>query len=290
MAISTEEALSAYGYVYTLANNIPQLKTFLDQAIAGGWTADHLVATVESSPWWMQNADTVRNLAVSQAVEPGTYAQNVANAKNLVSLKAQQMGYTLTDERLTSLAYQSLVSNSGFNQDVLANLIVNTGGTWANTQQGEAAQLNTHMKELAASYGVPVSDDFIQSQMRGIQAQVNTIDGYEAVIRARAKAAFPQFSDQIDAGMTVRDIADPYISTYAQTLEVPETSVTLNDSYVQKALSQRQDGVAQSMPLWQFQRMLKDDPRYDKTQQAKDDAFTTLRKIGSDFGFVGSNA
>jgi hypothetical protein len=75
-------------------------------------------------------------------------------------------------------------------------------------------------------------------------------------MRARAKAAFPQFANQIDAGMTVRDIADPYISTYAQTLEVPETQVTLKDPAIKKALAQTgQDGTTQtSMPLWQFQR------------------------------------
>jgi hypothetical protein len=56
-----------------------------------------------------------------------------------------------------------------------------------------------------------------------IQAGTDTIDGFENVIKARAKAQFPHLANQIDAGMTVRDIADPYIASYAQTLEVPES-------------------------------------------------------------------
>jgi hypothetical protein len=293
--ISVDEALSSYGFVYTLANNIPELKGILNQAIAGGWTADKLTATIESSGWWNSHSDAVRNLVTTQYTDPATYQLNIAKARNLISLKAGQMGYALNGGQLDSLAYETLVTNGSFDDQVLGNLIVNRargqfsrgeGGTY----QGQAANLSTHMTELANSYGVATTDGFVQSYLTQILGGVNTIDGFEAVIRARAKAAFPQFAQQIDAGMTVRDIADPYISTYAQTLEIPETDVTLKDSYIQKALSQRTDGVSASMPLWQFQRMLKDDPRYDKTQQAKDDAFSTLNKIGKDWGFVGASA
>jgi hypothetical protein len=295
--ISVDEALSSYGFVYTLANNIPELRGLLDQAVSGGWTPEKLTATIESSGWWNSHADTVRNLVTTQYTDPATYQQNLANARNLVSLRAGQMGYQLSDTQLTSLAYESLVGNPTFDADVLGNLITTRArGSFSRgeggTYQGQAAQLSTHMTELANSYGVPISDQFVQSYLTQILGGVNTLDGFESIVRARAKAAFPQFASQIDAGMSVRDIADPYISTYAQTLEVPETQVTLADSYIRKALSQTgQDGQTQtSMPLWQFQRMLKDDPRYDRTQQAKDDAFSTLNKIGKDWGFVGASA
>jgi hypothetical protein len=158
--------------------------------------------------------------------------------------------------------------------------------------QGNAANLRDHMTQVAQNYGVAYTSSWLDGWINEVESGRDSLDGWESVMRARAKAAFPQFAAQIDAGMTIRDIADPYISTYAQTLEVPETQVTLNDTYIKKALSQTgQDGTTRaSMPLWQFQRQLKDDPRYDRTQQAKDDAFTTLNKIGKDWGFVGASA
>jgi hypothetical protein len=295
VAISVDEALSSYGFVYTLANNVPDLKNILNQAISGGWTADKLTATIESSPWWNTHSDTVRNLVTSQATDPATYNQNLAKAMQIVSLKAQQLGRVMDQGTLQRLGYQTLIENSSFDDQLLGQLVTNNSTIFhgePGAYLGNAAQLNDHMKQLASNYGVPVSTQWLDAMVNQVQSGRDSLDGFESIMRARAKAAFPHFANQIDAGMTIRDIADPYISTYAQTLEVPETQVTLKDSYIQKALSSAgPDGTTRtSMPLWQFQRMLKDDPRYDKTKQAKDDAFSTLNKIGKDFGFVGASA
>ena len=40
-----------------------------------------------------------------------------------------------------------------------------------------------------------------------------------------------------------------------------------------------------STPLWQFQDQLRQDPRYDKTTQAVNDAYSTVAQIGKDWGF-----
>jgi hypothetical protein len=290
-AISTEQALASYGYVYQIANNIPELKSFLTQAIQGGWTQDALVAKVESSPWWRQHADTVRNLAVLAATEPATYQNNLLQARRQVALKAAALGRTLTDGQLNSLAYQNLTTNPQWDDNVLSNLIsasssINTSG---GSYHGQIANLRDHMTQLAQSYGVPYTDAFLNLQATAIEAGHDTLDGFENLMRARAKATYPQLADQIDAGMTVRDIADPYISTMAQTLELPETAIKITDPYVQKALQQRnKDGTAATQPLWQFTQTLKTDPRYDKTTQAKTDAMSTLAQIGKDFGFTGA--
>lgn len=296
MPISLDEAMSSYGFVYQLANQVPELKTFLDQAVQNSWTADKLTAMVESSAWWMQNADTVRNLAIQQATEPGTYAQNLAFAKNQIGLKARQQGRYYTDADLNTLALITLTSNASWDDGVLSELVASRLGIRGNQtdgiREGTAAQYQDHFTKVAQDYGVAYSQDFLDSWVTKVQMGFDTADGFESLMRSRAKAAFPQFANQIDAGMTVRDIADPYISTYAKTLEVPETDVKLQDTAIQRALSQTgQDGTTRtSMPLWQFERTLKDDPRYDSTKQAKSDAFSTLAKIGSDWGFVGKGA
>jgi len=294
-AISTQDAMSAYGFVYTLANSIPDLKKILDDAIQNDWAPDRLTATIQSSPWWNTHADTVRNLVQLQATDPATYDRNLANARDLILLKGDQLGRGMNQQTVAALALRTLTENASWDDSRVTQLVTDNsqlryGDTGAH--EGTAAQLYDHMTTVAQNYGVAYSQSWLDGMVSNVQSGRDSLDGWENVMRARAKAAFPQFADQIDAGMTVRDIADPYISTYAQTLEVPETQVTLKDSYIQKALSQAgQDGQTRaSMPLWQFQRMLKDDPRYDRTQQAKSDAFTTLNKIGADFGFVGKGA
>ena len=295
MPLSTAEAMSAYGFVYSLASAVPDLKDLLDQAIQAKWTPENFKARVESTNWWKANGDAARNLVISRAADPATYRQNLAAATDSIILKAQQMGRGLSLATAQKLALRTLSENGQWDDNRLSELVANTavlshgeGGSY----KGQAANLFDHMTTVAQNYGVGYTSGWLETWVNEIESGRNTLDGWESVMRSRAKAAYPQFANQLDSGMTVRDIADPYISTYAQTLEVPETQVTLKDNYIKKALSQTgQDGTTQtSMPLWQFQRLLKDDPRYDRTQQAKTDAFTTLNKIGKDWGFVGASA
>lgn len=287
--LSVSDAMSAYGYVYTVAQSIPELNTILQDAVAHSWTADKLTASIESSPWYMQHADTVRNLAYQQYSEPGTYAQNLANAKNIITLKAQALGRTIDDATAGRLALQTLTENASFDDQRLSQLVTNTTGlTNANgAYSGLAAQYRDHMTQVAQNYGVAYTDASMDNWVNQIESGANSLDGFESVMRARAKATYPPLADQIDAGMTVRDIADPYVQTMAKTLEVPQTEVTLNDPYIQKALTQRQpDGTATIQPLYQFTSALKKDPRYDTTVQARTDAYTTLKQIGADWGFT----
>lgn len=294
--VSTADALASYGYVYQIANSIPELKNYLDQAIQGGWSQDKLVASVESSQWWMQHADTVRNLAIQEAAEPGTYKQTIDNAKQRISLKAQQLGRGLDDSALSSLAIQTLTTNASWDDNVLSQAVTGSSSITkgeAGSYAGQAANLQQHMTQVAQSYGIPYTGDWMDGWISKVEAGADSLDGFTSLVQARAKASYPNLANQIDAGMTVKDVADPYISTYAQTLEVPTTQVTLDDPAIKRALSSvdPKTGQASTVPLWQFQRQLKDDPRYDKTQQARTDVYSTLGKVGAAFGFfTGSGA
>lgn len=284
MALSMKDALNRYGWIAQLATAIPELKDTLTQAEQAGWAPDEFQRQLEGSPWWQKHADSVRQLAILQATDPATYQQNLANAANKIQLAASQMGRSVD---ANSLALQMLTYNW---DDQQLNAVIGSKGSLQhganNSLVGDAAQYTTHMKQLAADYGITATDSYLNGQLTAIQSGKNTLDGFEQSIRNQAKATFPQFAQQIDQGMTVRDIADPWISTMAKTLEVSDSTVDLNTPEVKKALTQRNaDGSATAMPLWQFERSLKDDPRYDKTTQARTDAASVLHKVGQDFGF-----
>lgn len=285
MPLSLQDALNAYGFVGTLANSIPDLRGILDQAIREEWQPAAFTRALQDSNWWKQNAESVRQLAQLQALDPATYQQNLLNASQKITLVANQMGRRVDPN---AVGLQALLNN--WDDEQIKSYIGATGSLGVGSNDAlfaDAAQLDTHLREVAAAYGVAVTEDNFRGMLTQIQAGRDTVDGWEAVMRARAKAQFPHLASQIDAGMSVRDIADPYIATYAQTLEVPETGIKLTDPAIQKALSIRnQDGTAATKPMWQFQRELKDDPRWDKTTNARTEAYTMVNQLGKDFGFL----
>lgn len=286
MAVDMNAAMNAYGVTANLVNAIPELRGILSDAVRDGRSIDWVNAQVAVTPWYQQHGQRMRDLLMQAATDPAEYQQQLENAQNHVKLMAEGMGRT---PDVNTLAYQYLAY--GWDDQTLQQQISIFSGfstTPEGTLVGTAAQYTDHLKEVAQSYGVPYTDSFINEYASRIQAGFDSPDGFDALMRARAKAAFPQFAAQIDAGQTIAQVADPYMATYAKTLEVPQTSVTLNDPLIKKALSSTaQDGATQqAMPLYQFEQQLKNDPRYDKTDQARTDAYSTLAQVGKDFGFV----
>ncbi len=285
MPLDFTAALNTYGFVGTLANAVPELRAKFEQAAREEWPPERFSREIQDTGWWRSNADTARQLFTLQATDPATYAQNLANAEHKVWLAALQMGRQV-DAR--ALGLQALMGNWD-DQQLRAHIGAQggylTGENGQNT--GDAGQMQSHLKSVAAAYGVPVTDDWVGHAMNMIQSGRDTVEGYENVLQARAKASYPQFAEQITAGMTVRDIADPWISTMANTLEIADTDIDLTDPHIRRALTQRNpDGSATSQPLWAFERQLKDDPRYDKTKQARTEAYEMLQQVGRDFGFA----
>lgn len=289
MALSLTDALSRFGFWGDLANSVPGLKAIFSKAASEEWDPLRFQQAVQDSAWWKSNSDSARALAVQYATDPATYRQSIKNAADKVYLLQRELGYAPASQRQReSIAKHFIVNNYDDDQIrrwLALNSEVAVGAEGYIT--GQAADLQEQMRKTATDYGVPITEQYLRTYLQRIQAGDYTLTGFDALMRARAKATYPQFSEQIDSGLTVRDIADPYISTMANTLEIGQTEIELSDPNIKRALSQKQpDGTVGSTPLWEFERQLKDDPRWDKTKQARTQAFEVASQIGKDWGFV----
>jgi hypothetical protein len=68
----------------------------------------------------------------------------------------------------------------------------------------------------------------------------------------------------------------------ASVLEINPESITLNDSVLRSAI-----GPDKEMSLYDYQKMLKKDDRWQYTDQAKQEVSGTALKVLRDFGFQG---
>lgn len=284
-------ALDEYGPLAQIVQAVPDLSSLLTSAIQNQWTPAHLQASIMATPWYQQHSDTARSLLMTAAADPGAWHQQFQSAINLIQEVAGSMGRAVDNgPGVSSIAYQYL-ANGWTSADLQRYLgssaaITNDG---ANSFAGQAGQIQAHLEQTAQSYGVPYTQSMLSTWANKIQSGMDTTDGFDQLMRTQAKSQFPQYAAQIDAGQTLSQIADPYMAQMAKTLEIPQSSVTLDNPAIQKALSVRdpQSGAVTSQSMWQFTQQLKNDPRYDQTTQAKTDAYSTLAQIGKDFGFNG---
>jgi hypothetical protein len=99
-------------------------------------------------------------------------------------------------------------------------------------------------------------------------------------VRAAAISSFPAYADQINAGATMKDIAQPYIQTASQLLERPDSSFSLQNPLIRDALSgTNPDGQPTGQTLSQFEASIRQSPQWLQTQNAQNSIMQTGRSV-----------
>lgn len=295
----TPETVASFGDMGSLAETVPALKTLLNQAVAGQWTVEKFQQEVQGTAWYKAHATSVRDALTLQASDPATYNQNLSQAVAHVKQLAEGEGVNLTDAQLRSMGYASMTQ--GLDDTTISDQIGSyfkadngLGGTAA----GSAATNLTAMQQAASSYGVPVSANGYAVWNQKILSGQNTLDGFTQQMIKNAQTIYPGIKNEIGEGNTVQQIADPYVQTMSNLLEVSPNSLSItNTPLIKQALQNTSpttdgsgSGAAASntaTPLWQFENQVRADPRWAYTSNAHQATATTLLQLGSDFGFEG---
>jgi hypothetical protein len=280
-------AFDQYGYIATLANSIPELKSILNRAMSGKWTPDKFSQAVQDSRWWKLNSDQVKQNAILRATKPGEYSAQRGAMTAKIRTLAKSMGVGLTEGSHGSL--NALVNHAmalGWDDTTLAQNIGHYFHYRGGVGTGQAAALQQQIRNIRADYGLGNNSQMDAHHVHLILMGQETVDSFKAQAEQSALSRYPGFAQQLREGQTMTQIADPYIQTIAQTLEMSPSDVDLMDPSVQKALQAKdQHGNNVPMTLWQTADMMRQDPRYDHTNQAVNGAYGLLNQMGKDFGF-----
>ena len=154
-----------------------------------------------------------------------------------------------------------------------------TGGAAAdnyNALLATATRNGISADKLPLVLGMNSIDDVLKELQLG-----ESITNFEQKIRNYAKTAMPDWvRGRIDQGENLQDIVSPYISTVADTLEMPWTSVDVTNPYIQSAL-------AQNKTLYDLARDLRKDPNWQYTNKARQETSNAVLGVLRDFGFQG---
>ncbi|NDB36456.1 MAG: hypothetical protein EB023_14200, partial [Flavobacteriia bacterium] len=85
----------------------------------------------------------------------------------------------------------------------------------------------------------------------------------------------------LQQGTNLDTIYSPYKKTMAALLEVDPESIDLNDTTLQGAITDRE------LPIYEFRKLLKKDPRWQYTNNAREEVSSKVLRVLQDFGFQG---
>lgn len=262
--------LQKVGWNKAVLTTYPELAALFRRGVAEGWDQAKLQAEIRNTKWYKKHNDTWRATEILRLTNGETYRSKLEESRAEVVAQAAQMGATLSGSQLNSVVNQVFrlgVSGAQLNK-LLSNYVVASDGV----MKGAAGTTQEELKRLARANGVSYNDNWYASASRAVVGGVKTLQDYENDIRKQAASAFPVYADQIKAGQDVVDIASPYIQRMGALLEINPADVDLFDSSIREALSGRNPdtGKAQAKSLWQFENDLRKDPRWQKTNNAKE--------------------
>jgi len=223
---------------------------------------------------------------IGQLKTTSSYARGLASAKAFIELTASGLTGTMSPERLDSFVKRMYDSANDKDPNIikreLAALISYKPGTQLGGTVG--AEL-TDLRATARANGFDLDTSFGSSINDWLQrlAKGESIETFKNTIRGAAKLGLPEkVANLLDQGLDLKDIYDPYKKVMASVLEVSADSISLDDKTLRMAI-----GPEKEMSIYDFQRMLRKDPRWQYTDNARQEGSSAVLGVLRDFGFQG---
>lgn len=279
---------ASYGWSQAFLEGHPALKKLFHQAVEHGWTAPRFVAELQDTDWFKQHTDVARKAMYLKATDPKTYEKNVNQLKQQLADAAGSLGIEIPQSQLSAMAEHAYLF--GWNQEQINNHLaqmVNVQKQNA-TVGGSLASAENQIKNYAYNNGVHLNDHTMQHWLRQIVRGNSTVEEYQQYITKQAAAAHPNWSKELNGGMSLSDVASPYINAMAQLLEVDPSQINVNNRMIRQALSyQDEKGNWKQMSLSDFEDRVRTDPRWMNTDNAKQQYMDIGTSILQKFGVIG---
>ena len=153
---------------------------------------------------------------------------------------------------------------------------------FATKKKEKTGLVSNSIQAIARANGINASDDQLTEWTTDIEngtdpeiikGRIRTIAGYGMPDNVKKMLA---------DGADLATIYSPYKNIMASTLEINPESIDLNDKTLRSAI-----GPDKEMPIYEFERNLRKDSRWQYTNNAREKAYSAVNRILQDFGFRG---
>jgi hypothetical protein len=216
------------------------------------------------------------------------YGKDLAKVRLQLENKAVTAGAKLTAEELDAIAKEAIDLGKDASIYELSDFLdskLKFGADEKGVFKGKAGETVADLAKIAAANGLDLQKAF-GSQLPDWLNAINkgeSIETYKKMIREVAKIGMPEkIAKLMDQGIDLSTIYSPYKNMMASTLEINPQSITLDDPTLRAAITSDKE-----IPLYDFERALRKDDRWQYTNRAREEVSNAAQKILKDFGFMG---
>lgn len=265
----------------------PQLLSLFAEGMSKQMTSAQFQGFILASDWHRNTPPSARQWLSTQLLEPARAAQLKAQTSTQVQQIGTTVGVPLTTQQVDFLSQAAL--QEGWNATEIQRRIISQSAQ-AKLQPGQILATQGQLQQTASSYGIPISTNTLGTWARQINDGSQTTAGFQSYAAQQAKLAFPTLAKQIDSGLTVKQIGDPYAQIAGQTLGIDPNTVDWSQPKWQKALQAQdaQGNITGPMDHLSWEKTIRTDPTYgySRSEQGQTDAYSLVNALKQGMGAV----
>lgn len=259
-----------------------------EDATRFGWDTTRIEFNLKNTPYFRSTTESQRAYDQLKTQSPAELQKRMSETRLSVQSLATQLGLSVGGTQLTILAERAL--REGWDQNRLQRELASTVKVDPDAPYNGAVAAE-QIRSYARDMGLNLAASMLTGYTRELVAGTKTMDMIAQDMQRSAILRFKGITKDIEAGKTVREMAMPYISSWANILEVSPESIDLNSAYLSRALNYKDPsgkgaGEYGAMPIYEFEKLLRKDPKWTKTKNARDAASSMVRQLGIDMGFA----
>ena len=277
------------------------------------YTVTRFISELENTKWFKTNAGPIRQRGFYERqyneLSKGLKMDDPDYKNKLAELdRTSEWGRGLQDTIETVNEYVSQLLGVGALDDMAVRAIASDIYKYANEDDavkirnavlgaarygigkvigGQAGESLASLKSIAGANGFDLEKQFATDLPTWLD-RINkgeSLETYKKIIRDSAKTAFgvsDRVSALMDQGVNLDTIYSPYKNVMGTILELNPQTITLKDLSDKGVF-----GAKQEMNLYDFQKVIRKDPRWQMTQNARDEMSQTALTLLRNFGFQG---
>jgi len=223
--------------------------------------------------------NTVSNAELGRDATPDELKKYTSDLK-----KAQSQSITTTKYSMVN-GVRVADRTGGLDETQFLTDIIQKNPEFAKRKQGKEQVAKQGLIQTAVANGLDLDRTFSSQLPTWLNRIKNGEDPdiFKNLIRQTAKIGLPdKVNKLLDQGLDLDTVYAPYRNTMASILEINPDSISLSDSLLRSAIQSDKE-----MSIYDFQREVKKDNRWQYTNNAKRDVADVGSKILKDFGLQG---
>lgn len=296
-----------------LFKNVPSLGLLLKKYVDGKLTDQQFVLELQNDPWYRSNSEEIKARYIQlfnykdlvkngRAAGTTDYEQQIARIVRTLQARARELnGVEIPDDQAKLIAEDLYIFNLDSDPAVVTERLVSSirptggmiGGQPTIGYGGQALENYQNLQAIAKANGFKIEDILPRDAMgkpmtaEGILEQLALgkldINRIAQDVRKLAAVGQPDYvKDLLGQGYNLENIYAPYKERMSTVLELDPNTISLNDPTLRMGISKDGD-----MNLYDFERALRKDNRWQYTQNANEEVSTSVLSVLRDFGFQG---